>query len=393
MFFIPKETDMDRVQTGQADIPVRQSLVAQTVALIRRDGLAGRWPEELPGERALAVELQISRSTLRLALRQLEREGFLATRRDRHVFVGRVVTPAIQSVSNQVAFLSWSANLRLPYSRIMDMEELHEMLQGAGLQLKIVDNLQPMPVRRMRQKLADVHRRLQPVCWILFSCPPEIHRWFLQQRIPAIVSGSRRADTKLPSVDFDNFAMARHAVGKLLALGHRRIGLLVPDSGLMGDLAAEAGFMEACNRHQGGGLAASIYRHDRSPAGLIEQIKRFAGGSFPAALVVTHYWYTITSLTWLLTHGVRVPEDVSLICLRMDRDMDYVVPAIHGYEFDKKLHTRKLARLAIRFAHTGELNTDADLLLGRERPGASLAPGPAGKQSGAMPQAGLKAGG
>ena len=372
---------MRHVSAGRAPvgtIPVRQSLAALTADLIRRAGGTGRWPSALPGERPLARELQISRSTLRAALRQLVRDRTLARRHGRLYVATPHVSRRSGAGSDLVALLSWGDDHRFPFSRILDMEELHAVLRGAGLQLQIVAQTPLASPRRMVARLQEHQARLHPCCWILFSCPPEIHAWFQQQGIPAIVSGSRRADIALPCVDLDNFAMARHAVGKLLALGHRRIGLLVPDRNLQGDFAAEAGFRAACAAHRPDPLDFTVLRHDRSPTQLTEAISQFARtASHPSALVVTHYWYAITTLTWLQRNGYRVPEDISLICLRADRDLDYAVPPIAGYTSDVRQHARRLARLAIRFARTGDLRAESILLLGHERPGGSLATGAA----------------
>ncbi|MBM3844499.1 MAG: GntR family transcriptional regulator, partial [Verrucomicrobia bacterium] len=56
-------------------VPQRHSLVGQTVACLQSAIAAGQWREWLPAERALCELLQVSRSTLRRALAQLQRDG------------------------------------------------------------------------------------------------------------------------------------------------------------------------------------------------------------------------------------------------------------------------------------------------------------------------------
>ena len=61
--------------------PVKQIPKHELVAARLRDGLQeGRWGETLPGVARLAQDLDVSRHTLRTALRQLEAEGVLTDR-------------------------------------------------------------------------------------------------------------------------------------------------------------------------------------------------------------------------------------------------------------------------------------------------------------------------
>ena len=56
-------------------IPQRHSLVGQAVTYLNASIAAGQWRDWLPAERTLCEMLQVSRSTLRRALAQLQRDG------------------------------------------------------------------------------------------------------------------------------------------------------------------------------------------------------------------------------------------------------------------------------------------------------------------------------
>lgn len=61
--------------SSKFEIPHRVSLASQAGAYLREGIRSGRWGKWLPSERELCEELQVSRFTLRAALKELAREG------------------------------------------------------------------------------------------------------------------------------------------------------------------------------------------------------------------------------------------------------------------------------------------------------------------------------
>jgi DNA-binding FadR family transcriptional regulator len=60
------------------NIPQKRSLVAETRNVIQEAIQTGIWKDNLPGERLLCERFQVSRPTLRQALKQLENDGTLS---------------------------------------------------------------------------------------------------------------------------------------------------------------------------------------------------------------------------------------------------------------------------------------------------------------------------
>jgi DNA-binding LacI/PurR family transcriptional regulator len=196
----------------------------------------------------------------------------------------------------------------------------------------------------------------------------------MEQPVPAIVTGSRHEGVRLPAVDFDNCAIARHAAGMLLARGHRRAALVLPDSGLAGDRATEQGFHEAFARGGHADAEPVVWLHDGTPAKICRALEPLnAAGSRPTAVLVSHVQHVFTVVTWLLTHGIRIPQDVSLLSLRSDPDLAFLVPSIACYETTSEVFARTIARRVIQLATTGSLPARQTLIVGRLHPGASLA--------------------
>jgi DNA-binding LacI/PurR family transcriptional regulator len=359
-------------------IPKRITLVSQTAEALRQEIAAGNWRDHLPGERVLAGQLQIARVTLRTAIQQLRREGLIQIAGQRYRVRKPTAARAPRGRSRIVAFLTPMPLHLFPLFKLSELAELQRRMQDAGLKLDIVveprlaeaDN----PAARLRQLVADT----DAACWVLSSCHASIQRWFMEQPVPAIVTGTRHEGILLPAVDFDNRAIARHAAGTLLARGHRRVALMLPDSGLAGDRATEQGYREAFVRGRHADAEPAVWFHDGTAGGIGRALNPFeTGRERPTAVLVSHVQHVLAVLTRLLTQGVRVPRDVSLLCLRSDPDLSFLAPSIACYDTDPDIFAQRLARQTIQLATTGSLRIRQTLIVGRLRPGGSLETPPA----------------
>lgn len=71
-----------------------------------------------------------------------------------------------------------------------------------------------------------VESRAEGVILTGFERDPALYRLLEHYRIPFVVSWSTSPDPAIPAISFDNFVASRAATEALLALGHRRIGLV-----------------------------------------------------------------------------------------------------------------------------------------------------------------------
>jgi len=118
----------------------------QVIGLIRQLGVG----EAIPSERRLSTELGVSRLTLRAALDELVREGYLVRRHGSGTFVSE------PKIAQQLTLTSFSEDMRrrgmVPDSRTISLENVH-----AGPQVARALNISPaervFQIRRLR--LAD----------------------------------------------------------------------------------------------------------------------------------------------------------------------------------------------------------------------------------------------
>jgi GntR family transcriptional regulator len=118
----------------------------QVIQLIQQLGLG----EAIPSERKLSSDLGVSRLTLRAALDELVREGYLVRRHGSGTFVGE------PKIAQQLTLTSFSEDMRrrgmVPDSRTVSLENVHAGPQ-VGRALSISPDAHVFRIRRLR--LAD----------------------------------------------------------------------------------------------------------------------------------------------------------------------------------------------------------------------------------------------
>lgn len=308
----------------------RQSLITQAAALLRGELERGTWRDFLPGERQLAVQLGISRPTLRAALECLAAEGWLARAHGRPTRISRPsnMTPVKRA---QVNLLSPVPLREMPPQMVCWVDELREKLAAADHALELL-TLPAAFGPDGEKSLKHLEKRGQEAVWLLHLAPERVQRWFAQRHFPCLVAGSVVPGVELPSVDLDHRATCRHAGGLLASKGKTRPVLLLPDTHAPGDKESEQGFLEGFTREGGRPV---ILRHDGTVEGLCAQVLAAARGRAQAdAFVVGRSAHALTVLTCLLGEGCRVPGEVGVISRDDDLFLAHTAPVMARYASD-----------------------------------------------------------
>jgi LacI family transcriptional regulator len=354
-------------------IPQRKSLVGQTVACIDAALAEGQWREWLPAERSLCELLQVSRSTLRRALEQLQRRGAI---RAEHGAGHRILTQRaprrgrLRSVD--VALLMPEPIERLRPTQTLWIDELRAMLGERGCQLHVVSGRQYFSAKP-GAALEKLVRRHPHGCWILVLANGACQLWFAQRQLPCLIAGSCHAGVDLPHRDLDYRAACRHAAGILLGLGHRRLAFVTLKAPLAGDLESEAGFREGVSRHAG--ASAVVCSHDATAGGIALALRRLMGGtSRPTALLVTNAYHYLTVVSALASLGVPVPGQVSVISRDEDPFLSFLVPEPARYVCSPRAFARSLLQPVLELLEAGAVTQRGWRLVPRFVRGASVGP-------------------
>jgi DNA-binding LacI/PurR family transcriptional regulator len=106
-----------------------------------------------------------------------------------------------------------------------------------------------------------------------------------------------------------------------------------------------------------------LLRHTGTPVDLAAKLSAlFRSPSPPTALLVARPAHTLLVLLHLLRHGIRVPDDVSVIA--RDHDPLYESALAH-YAFDATTFAHRLSRLVLQLVGAGQLRAEPHLIFPR----------------------------
>lgn len=332
-------------------LPQRISLVAQTAVLIMKEVEAGRWTGWFPGEHKLAAELQVSRKTVRAALKQLSREGVIRRGKGRRTEIVKKAAIRRQLESNQVVLLQPGPLHSLNPLAVFLVDQLRNHLTKAGYVLDIQTSR--VPYRARGTQWLESLAKSRPAGWVMFNSTEPMQRWFADRRLPCVVVGWCHKGVDLPSVERDFAAVTQHAVNQFIVRRHKRLALLTPHPAPAGDVVTVAAFHEAVAR-AGSGVTGIVQEHDCQVANLCAGVDRLlALPEPPTAFLVSSARWVLTVLTHLLSAGVRVPKDVALISRDDDSFLDVVVPSVARYHHSEEGFASKISRTLLEVVQGG----------------------------------------
>lgn len=347
------------------------SLASQSADLIReRIESAGLGPV-LPGENELSRMLDVSRPTVRAALDLLEKEG--------------VVAAATQGKPRSVAKDWFGKNKASPSVRFLLAAPLHEtsaekqsviyqmrerlVSHGISTAFHVSSAFRAKsPAGSLSKEFADAACDV----WVVADPTPGMEEWLENKKVPCVCLGGS-FHHHLPRIGGDGDRAIREATRSLLEMGHRRI--VYPLHNAYG-VQMVAPFREVLEAH-GVKWSESFHapRWKDHAANWFPMLERmFASPQPPTAFLTLGVRNLLPLVTWLGQHGLRIPEDISIIHMLDDSILEHLYPPLTYYRLnrDKLCHTT--VELVLRLAQEGKPFDEARMIPMQRIEGRSTAP-------------------
>lgn len=337
-------------------LPKRTSLVHETAATLKQWMASGLLTETLPGELDLKERLRVGRDTVRLALQVLENEGWLepsAQGQKRRIHTAKL--PQLKKQADgglPVTFLS-------PYpldqgQTQLEMEDTQKRLAELGRELQHIC-AQVFHLKKPDRQLEALVRTHPSAAWVLYASNYPVQNWFARQGLPAVVHGWPYPGVNLPHVSKDWEPAGFHAGLQFIRHGHRNIGMFEFVERGAGAMLIEHGLRRALATANNGAKLL-LFKDERTPESIAKAYEAaFRLEDRPTAMVLTSSNHLLTSLSWLVSKGIRVPEDVSLTVLPYDTWYSEFYPPLSHYRMNTKLFSHGMAERVVELVEYGRV--------------------------------------
>jgi len=335
-----------------------QSATEQLADHLKKEILAGRWTERMPGENWLMTHLQVGRATVRAAMARLEEEGLLASHGQGR---WRKIVKNSKSGTTRTIRLKIFLYEKQDGGDIDNSSLLAQLLE-AGIDaaytkksLKDLGMEVDRVARYVHQNPADA--------WVLSAASWEILEWFSNQPTPAMAMYGRSAGLSIAAAFPLMIPGQTKAVDRLIQLGHKRIVMLTREERRKPQLShPEQVFLDQL---EAAGIKTGAYNlpdweESREGLGrLLDELFRF---SPPTAMIFQEAQLCIAARSHLAARGIVAPRDVSLVVTDRDPSFAWHNPIISHVEWDY----RPVVRCIVRWARNVAAGKDDRRKIGTE---------------------------
>lgn len=289
------------------------------------------------------MDLGVSRDTARAAVRILESEGQVEPQghgRRRQVINQEPKRRRALRIAVMLHVPMVEQNAEMQRTLV----ELRHDIETAGdiwivadkSQSELGDDLSRMD-RMVKSTRADA--------WVIVAPSRKTQEWFSQQSFPTIAFGGASVDFLIAGAAVDVVPPIQEAVRELTSLGHRRIVLIAPPQWR---LPAPSRSLQAyLDELRANGVTPSDYHApewDQTPDGLHRLLDSLFRVTPPTVLLIVEPPRVLAAMHYLNQRRLRVPEDVSLVCLGQDPMFRWCHPPIAHLRYDLRLPARRIVK-------------------------------------------------
>lgn len=332
----------------------------QVAGHLREALLRGELSGTIPGVRPLAAELGVNHKTVEAALKLLEDEGLLVDqgpgRRRKIVLPEDHAPPALR-----VAVLFYEKG-----------DESHDLFVRFQIKLKAAGHTVVHAPKNLTdlgeniRRLARMIKDTRADAWVVAGGSEEVLQWFVQGQIPVFGLFGRFARSRIAGITPNQVPAIVAATRRLIALGHQRIVMLGSNLTLSSPGLNGVAFLDELAAHS---IEAGNYNMpgwEGGFDGLYRCLESLFAKTPPTAMFLFSVSEYFATAQFLLHRGLRVPQDVSLICCYMAPYFRRYQPSISHVRWNDQLMVNRIARWANNISHgkedTRQTKIDAEFI-------------------------------
>ncbi|MCL6626128.1 MAG: GntR family transcriptional regulator, partial [Alicyclobacillus shizuokensis] len=274
--------------------------------------------DQLPTEIELAEEFRVSRHTIRQAISSLASAGLISRVQGRGTFVTQPHASRSSVPTRMVGVLTTYINDYIFPSIIRGIESV---LSEAGYSVLLFSTSNDFARERdALRRILETHVDgliVEPTKSAVANPNLDLYLQILERNIPMVMLHASYLELCTPTIRIDDTGAAQTITQHLMELGHTRIGGLFKSDDVQGKFRMR-GFLKALKAQ--GLLPVSRFiamyetetRHE-VVAALAQRIFAAAPDTRPEAVVCYNDEVAFELVTALGQHGLRVPEDVSIV--------------------------------------------------------------------------------
>jgi DNA-binding LacI/PurR family transcriptional regulator len=339
---------------------------------LRAELCRGAWGGQMPGGSRLAAELGVGRDTVEAALQILERDKLLvpqgAGRRRRiELPKGMAKHPL------RVAILRHDERFTDNLQSSTVLTEITHALQSAG-HVVVYSKKSQVELKHHITRLIHQLTETQADAWVVEAGSRPLLEWCSTQATPCLALCGRTGDLPLARVGPDTLSAYGTATRHLLALGHRRIVLILNSAHRKPTPGKTARvFLETLSAH---GVPTGDYNlpdWDDTPEGFSRLLESLFKSTPPTALIIDELPHFFAALAFFLRRGIQVPGQVSVVSSDNDAMLDWNPPGFARMHWDNRLIVRRVLRW-VNSVREGKADRKSILIPAEFIPSGSIRP-------------------
>lgn len=345
-----------------------RSTAEQLADFLKAELARSRWTERMPGVHQLCGELGVHRQTAELALRELERTGWLEPQgvgRRRKITGSGQMAPRGLRVG---VLLSEAAD-----RRSIIIHHLELALREAGYSV-VFPNSTLSDLRMDVGRIAKMVGQTNVDAWIVEAGSREVLDWFASCGRPTMALFGRFRRIKIAGVGPDKIEAYLEATRALVGLGHRRIVMLVrPRRRLPSPGKLEQAYLDELVAHRIRVGDFHLASWDETVDGFHARLAELFRLTAPTALWLDESPMLMAAMQFLGGRGLRVPGDVSILCTDAEPMFDWCRPTVAHIRWESAPVIRRVVRWVNQVAR-GVCGTRHSFTVARFVPGGTLGP-------------------